>query len=105
MQLGYLRYCGSTQFANGIWAGIELDREFGRHDGSLCGKRYFTCNKNHGVFCGLDQVKKASFAHQENLAEDSFEGAKLVHGANDLTNKTLKPNENNQSTNCYEKNK
>ena len=53
-----MRYCGQTKFANGIWAGIELTKPFGKHDGSLAGIRYFNCPKNHGIFCQLDKLQK-----------------------------------------------
>ena len=53
-----MRYCGPTKFANGIWAGIELTKPVGKHDGSLAGIRYFTCPKNFGIFCQLDKLEK-----------------------------------------------
>lgn len=53
-----MRYCGPTKFANGIWAGVELTKPCGKHDGSLGGIRYFSCPKKFGVFCQLDKLKK-----------------------------------------------
>jgi dynactin complex subunit len=53
-----LRYCGPTKFATGIWAGVELTKPVGKHDGSLAGIRYFTCSKNFGIFCQLDKLEK-----------------------------------------------
>ena len=50
-QSGYLRYCGPTEFASGVWAGIELDEPLGKNDGSIGGISYFKCPSNHGVFC------------------------------------------------------
>ena len=40
---GTLRYFGSTHFAKGEWAGIELDKPVGKNDGSVEGKRYDAC--------------------------------------------------------------
>jgi dynactin complex subunit len=48
LQTGTLRYCGPTEFANGIWAGIELDDPGGKNDGSIGGISYFQCPHNHG---------------------------------------------------------
>jgi CAP-Gly domain-containing linker protein 1 len=36
---GYLRYVGTTEFAKGDWAGVELDDKMGKNDGSVNGKR------------------------------------------------------------------
>lgn len=47
-QTGYLRYCGPTEFASGVWAGIELDEPLGKNDGSIGGISYFKCPPNYG---------------------------------------------------------
>lgn len=36
---GTLRFLGKTEFANGLWAGVELDETVGKNDGSVAGKR------------------------------------------------------------------
>eukprot|EP00124_Ichthyophonus_hoferi_P000404 Ihof_evm14s14 gene=Ihof_evmTU14s14 len=53
---GILRYMGQTKFAPGEWAGIELPDATGKNDGSVMGERYFSCPKNHGLFCTLAKV-------------------------------------------------
>ena len=36
-QSGTLRYWGNTAFRDGLWAGIELDDETGKNDGTVQG--------------------------------------------------------------------
>lgn len=47
---GTLRFLGPTQFRPGVWAGVELDRPEGKHDGTYEGVTYFVCAPNHGLF-------------------------------------------------------
>ena len=49
-QTGTLKYCGPTEFAGGLWAGIDLDDEAGKNDGSVGGISYFVCAPKHGKF-------------------------------------------------------
>ena len=37
---GFLRYLGPTEFAKGVWAGVELEDAQGKNDGAVSGKRY-----------------------------------------------------------------
>jgi CAP-Gly domain-containing linker protein 3/4 len=53
-----LRYCGGTQFASGIWAGIELEEPEGKHDGTVHDVTYFRCPQNHGIFAPVNRVTK-----------------------------------------------
>lgn len=41
---GFLRYLGPTEFAKGIWAGVELEDALGKNDGAVSGKR---CTHTH----------------------------------------------------------
>ncbi|KAM4642723.1 centrosome-associated protein 350 [Discoglossus pictus] len=50
VQPGTLRFKGKTLFADGIWAGVELDKSEGNNDGAHGGNRYFTCPHQHGIF-------------------------------------------------------
>ena len=47
---GRVRFIGETEFAEGIWVGIEFEGPVGKNDGSVNGKRYFNCPLNHGSF-------------------------------------------------------
>ena len=49
-ELGHIRFIGPTEFAPGIWYGVELDTPTGKNSGSVKGVRYFNCQDNHGIF-------------------------------------------------------
>lgn len=51
--MGTLRFCGSTEFAGGLWAGVELQQPEGKNDGSVAGVHYFTCRMKHGIIVNL----------------------------------------------------
>lgn len=36
---GILRFVGPTEFAQGLWGGVELDQPIGKNDGAVQGKR------------------------------------------------------------------
>eukprot|EP00054_Salpingoeca_dolichothecata_P028778 m.221356 g.221356 ORF g.221356 m.221356 type:complete len:245 (+) comp26310_c2_seq44:4136-4870(+) len=57
---GTLRFLGKPHFADGIWAGIQLDQPEGKNDGAVRGKRYFKCKPKHGAFVQLEFVVKDS---------------------------------------------
>lgn len=55
-ELGVLRYIGPVTFTEGIWLGVELRNPRGRHDGTVSGRRYFTCPPEHGVLVRPSRV-------------------------------------------------
>ncbi len=55
---GTLRFCGTTDFAPGVWAGVALDRAEGKNDGAVRGVVYFRCAQGHGVFVQAGRVAK-----------------------------------------------
>ncbi len=57
-KLGTLHFCGTTDFAAGIWAGIELDLPEGKHDGTVDGVSYFACQPDRGVFVQPNKISK-----------------------------------------------
>lgn len=46
---GTVRFIGATSFSTGQWAGVELDSEKGKNDGSVQGVKYFACS-NPGLY-------------------------------------------------------
>uniref|UniRef100_A0A671WV26 Dynactin subunit 1 n=1 Tax=Sparus aurata TaxID=8175 RepID=A0A671WV26_SPAAU len=55
-QRGTVAYIGNTLFASGKWVGVILDEAKGKNDGTVQGKRYFTCEENRGIFVRQSQV-------------------------------------------------
>ncbi|XP_056316828.1 dynactin subunit 1a isoform X2 [Danio aesculapii] len=56
-QRGTVAYIGATLFASGKWVGVILDEAKGKNDGTVQGKRYFTCEENHGIFVRQSQIQ------------------------------------------------
>ncbi|XP_033891649.3 dynactin subunit 1-like isoform X7 [Acipenser ruthenus] len=54
---GTVAYIGATLFATGKWVGVILDDAKGKNDGTVQGKRYFTCEDNHGIFVRQSQIQ------------------------------------------------
>ncbi|XP_065153076.1 dynactin subunit 1 isoform X3 [Paramisgurnus dabryanus] len=54
---GIVAYIGNTLFASGKWVGVILEESRGKNDGTVQGKRYFTCQENHGIFVRQSQIQ------------------------------------------------
>lgn len=55
-EMAIIRYIGPTDFAPGVWLGLELRSPKGKNDGSVAEKRYFTCKPNYGVLVRPSRV-------------------------------------------------
>lgn len=55
-ELGTIRYIGPTDFGDGTWLGVELRTPKGKNDGTVQGKRYFTCKHDHGLLVRPSKV-------------------------------------------------
>ncbi|MGH0156423.1 UNVERIFIED_CONTAM: hypothetical protein FKN15_052250, partial [Acipenser sinensis] len=69
-RIGTLRFCGTTEFASGQWAGIELDEPEGKNNGGVGGVQYFSCPPKYGIFAPLSKISKAS-DHRKTTAKSS----------------------------------
>ncbi|XP_028352450.1 CAP-Gly domain-containing linker protein 4-like [Physeter macrocephalus] len=65
-EMGTVRYLGPTDFASGIWLGLELRSAKGKNDGAVGDKRYFTCRPNHGV------LNSACYSLLQNSAAELY---------------------------------
>ncbi|XP_029355445.1 centrosome-associated protein 350 isoform X2 [Echeneis naucrates] len=76
VQPGTLRFKGPTSFANGFWAGVELDKSEGSNNGTYDGVVYFECDERHGIFAPPDKIThlpdKFDVCADTTEDEDSF---------------------------------
>jgi len=71
---GVVQFLGKVKFSGGIWVGVELDRPYGKTDGTVNGVRYFSCKPQHGIMQTTDKVRKLE--KQDAIAKKSFESKK-----------------------------
>ena len=55
-RIGTIRYKGELHGKNGIFYGIELTKGEGKHSGLFKGQRYFSCEKDKGIFVDKTQI-------------------------------------------------
>ncbi|XP_067311071.1 CAP-Gly domain-containing linker protein 4 isoform X4 [Pseudorasbora parva] len=97
-KVGTLRFCGNTEFAGGLWAGVELHQPVGKNDGSVAGVQYFTCPVKHGIFAPLSKVSKLSERQKNSPRQPS---APVPHPRRiDLARVTSKVNTGLLSRSC-----
>lgn len=90
VQPGTLRFKGPTSFANGFWAGVELDKSEGSNNGTYDGVVYFKCKECHGIFAPPDKITHLpdKYEHSADTTddEDSFHDDLLDKGVNKQNN-------------------
>lgn len=68
---GVIRYMGPTELGEGTWLGVELRKPKGKNDGSVQGKRYFTCPPNYGLLVKPSRVTLRGINGAKILAEQN----------------------------------
>ncbi|XP_071660705.1 kinesin-like protein KIF13A isoform X3 [Patagioenas fasciata] len=58
-KMGTVRYVGMVDFSAGIWVGVELNVQLGKHNGTVKGREYFHCKPRHGIFVRPGRLSKA----------------------------------------------
>ncbi|MEQ2164631.1 CAP-Gly domain-containing linker protein 4, partial [Goodea atripinnis] len=56
IEMAFIRFLGTADFAPGLWLGLELRSPKGKNDGSVGGRRYFTCRPGYGVLVRPSRV-------------------------------------------------
>ncbi|XP_045834644.1 CAP-Gly domain-containing linker protein 4 isoform X2 [Meles meles] len=91
-KVGTLRFCGTTEFASGQWAGIELDEPEGKNNGSVGKIQYFKCAPKYGIFAPLSKISKAK-DRRKNIAHTSGKAVALIRSQKiDVAHVTSKVN-------------
>lgn len=62
--IAVVRFFGKVKFGRGEWVGLELSGPMGDCDGLKNNVRYYKCNKNHGKFIRLSDVKRKITAEE-----------------------------------------
>ncbi|XP_073753300.1 CAP-Gly domain-containing linker protein 4 isoform X3 [Callorhinus ursinus] len=92
-KVGTLRFCGTTEFASGQWAGIELDEPEGKNNGSVGKIQYFKCAPKYGIFAPLSKISKAKDRRKNIAHTSSGKAVPLIRSQKiDVTHVTSKVN-------------
>ncbi|XP_006197305.1 CAP-Gly domain-containing linker protein 4 isoform X1 [Vicugna pacos] len=92
-KVGTLRFCGTTEFASGQWAGIELDEPEGKNNGSVGKVQYFKCAPKYGIFAPLSKISKAKDRRKNIAHTPSTKAAPLIRAQKiDIAHVTSKIN-------------
>uniref|UniRef100_A0A671EFI3 CAP-Gly domain containing linker protein family member 4 n=1 Tax=Rhinolophus ferrumequinum TaxID=59479 RepID=A0A671EFI3_RHIFE len=91
-KVGTLRFCGTTEFASGQWAGIELDEPEGKNNGSVGKIQYFKCAPKYGIFAPLSKISKAKDRRKNTVHTPSTKAGPIRSQKIDLAHVTSKVN-------------
>ncbi|CAH6786965.1 Clip4 [Phodopus roborovskii] len=97
-KVGTLRFCGTTEFASGQWAGIELDEPEGKNSGSVGRVQYFKCAPKYGIFAPLSKISKVKDGRKNTTHTPSSRAAPHVRSQKvDVAHITSKVNSGRSS--------
>jgi dynactin 1 len=90
---GVVRFMGTVDFSTGIWVGLELPDASGKNDGSVQGRKYFSCKSRHGLFVRANICEKSDDIEESSLPESprgSFYKSNILKSVeSDNDNKTF----------------
>jgi len=71
---GEVRFVGDADIlGDGIWVGVALDEPLGKNDGTIKGRKLFSCAANHGVLVRPDKVTVGGDFPVRDLLNDDDE--------------------------------
>ncbi|KER24062.1 hypothetical protein T265_08194 [Opisthorchis viverrini] len=91
--IGTVAFIGPTQFSTGKWVGVVLDEPKGKNNGTVQGKRYFTCDENFGIFVRPTQYKGLDTARLTEPRQEKSRGRGRVRTTNVMLKLLDGPNE------------
>ncbi|KAM9832961.1 dynactin subunit 1-like isoform 4-T4 [Syngnathus typhle] len=83
-QRGTVAFIGATLFASGKWVGVILNEPKGKNDGTVQGKRYFTCEENHGIFVRQTQIQVVDDGSSATSPDTPESGASRILRQKDI---------------------
>ena len=58
---GEVKYLGYTDFKPNVWVGVQYDEPYGKHNGTVQGKSYFSCEQGYGAFVRPKHIECGKF--------------------------------------------
>lgn len=69
---GTVRYVGLTDFKPNVWVGVEYDEPYGKNNGTVNGRQYFTCADKYGGFVRPLHVKCGDYPPIDDFDDDEM---------------------------------
>jgi len=99
-QSGIVRFMGETQFAAGIWVGVELDKPLGKNNGAVAGVEYFTCEQGRGIFVREEVVADLLRESEPRFREDPLDDVCVRCGFQETEQERLLTNDADSMQYC-----